>query len=246
MAPRNPGAALRRPAVDRAVRPQAKTAERSRAILEAAMAVFGANGYNKGTLAEVAEQVGMTHAGVLHHFGSKEGLLIALLQYRDGEAVAGVGARNQVEGPPFLAHLMQTVTENTSRPGGVQTYAVLSGESVTDGHPAQGYFRDRFDTLREKLAGVLDEVTGRQADPSAVRDAASALIAVMDGLQLQWLLDPESVDMPRTFGMVLDELVDRLNSGAPAPSALARPGVSGAASPEAERTDETIVAATID
>lgn len=226
MAHHNPSAGLRRPAAERAVRPQARTAGRSRAILAAAMNVFGANGYNKGTLAEVAEQVGMTHAGVLHHFGSKEGLLIALLRYRDGEAVAGVGPRDQVEGPPFLAHLMQTVQQNTERPGAVQTYAVLSGESVTDGHPAQGYFRDRFQVLREKLTGVLDEATGHRADPDRVRDAANALIAVMDGLQLQWLLDPDAVDMPRTFGLVLDELVDRLATGTAAPSALARPGVT--------------------
>jgi AcrR family transcriptional regulator len=226
LARKDPSVPLRRPAAERAIRPQAKTAERSRAILEAAMSVFGANGYNKGTLSEVAEQVGMTHAGVLHHFGSKEGLLIALLQYRDGEAVAGVGARNQVEGPPFLAHLMQTVEENTRRPGGVQTYAVLSGESVTDGHPAQDYFRDRYDTLRDKLAGVLDEVTGGRAEPSELRDSASALIAVMDGMQLQWLLEPGSVDMPRILGLVLDDLVERLATGAKAPSALLAPGVT--------------------
>ena len=48
------------------------------------MSVFGQRGYNKGALVEVAEQAGMTHAGVLHHFGSKEALLVAMLQYRDG------------------------------------------------------------------------------------------------------------------------------------------------------------------
>ena len=69
------------------------------------MNVFGARGYNKGALVEVAEQAGMTHAGVLHHFGSKEGLLVAMLKYRDGEEVAGVPARAQTEGPAFLQHL---------------------------------------------------------------------------------------------------------------------------------------------
>ena len=43
------------------------------------MSVFGQRGYNKGALVEVAEQAGMTHAGVLHHFGSKEALLVAML-----------------------------------------------------------------------------------------------------------------------------------------------------------------------
>ncbi len=215
---RNP----RRPAAERALRPQAKTTERREAVLQAALSVFGARGYNNGALAEVAEQAGMTHAGVLHHFGSKEGLLVAVLQYRDGEAVAGVAPRQQVEGPPFLAHLLDTVQENTTRPGVVQTYTVLAGESVTNGHPAQDYFRGRLANLRAKLVDVIDEVTGGTADPNEVMDSANALIAVMDGLQVQWLLDPDAVDMPRTVAMVLDELIDRLASGERAPRATDR------------------------
>lgn len=211
-------------AADRVQRPQARTLERREAVLEAAMQVFGARGYNKGALAEVAQQAGMTHAGVLHHFGTKEGLLIAVLKYRDGQAVAGVAGRPQAEGPAFLGHLIDTVAENTSRPGVVQTYAVLSAESVTEGHPAQQYFRDRITVLREKIADVLDEVTDGRASREDVMDAASTLIAVMDGLQVQWLLDPDAVDMPRVVTKTLDELVDRLISGVPPASAVERAG----------------------
>ncbi|RXZ49493.1 TetR/AcrR family transcriptional regulator [Agromyces fucosus] len=202
-----------RPAAERALRPQARTTERREAVLKAAMNVFGARGYNKGALVEVAEQAGMTHAGVLHHFGSKEGLLVAMLKYRDGEEVAGVPARAQTEGPAFLQHLVDTVEENSRRRGVVQAYAVLSGESVTDGHPAHEYFQARLDVLREKIAGVLGEVTGN-TDPDDLADSASALIAVMDGLQVQWLLNPDAVDMTRIVGRTLDETVARLSARA--------------------------------
>ncbi|HEX5857302.1 MAG TPA: TetR/AcrR family transcriptional regulator [Microbacterium sp.] len=204
-------------AADRVVKPQAKTTERREAVLRAAMSVFGERGYNKGSLVEVAERAGMTHAGVLHHFGSKEALLVAMLQYRDGEEAAGVPGRAQTEGPAFLGHLLDTVAENTTRPGVVQTYTVLSAESVTEGHPAQHYFRQRFSILRTKLAGVLAEVSGRDADDPEVRDDASALIALMDGLQVQWLLDPDDVDMPRIVEKIMDQLVDRLATRSVAP-----------------------------
>src|SRR6478609_5602284 len=148
-----------KPAAERVQRPQARTTERREAVLKAAMNVFGARGYNKGALVEVAEQAGMTHAGVLHHFGSKEGLLVAMLKYRDGEEVAGIPEQAQVEGPAFLQHLVDTVEENTHRRGVVQAYSVLSGESVTDGHPAHDYFQGRFHVLRAKIAGVLGEVS---------------------------------------------------------------------------------------
>jgi len=201
----------------RAPKPQARTVARREAVLRAAMNVFGQRGYNKGALVEVAEKAGMTHAGVLHHFGSKEALLVAMLQYRDGEEAAGVPGRAQTEGPAFLEHVLDTVTANTGRPGVVQTYTVLSAESVTDGHPAQDYFRDRMTSLRDKIAGVLAEVTGRDPDDVEVRDDASALIALMDGLQVQWLLDPDAVDMPRIVEKVMDELIDRLTTGDHAP-----------------------------
>ena len=219
MAPDNPPPPARPDAAaDRVRNPRAVTVERREAVLRAAMSVFGQRGYNKGGLVEVAEQASMTHAGVLHHFGSKEALLIAMLRYRDGEEAAGVPGRAQTEGPAFLGHMLDTVAENTRRPGVVQTYAVLSAESVTEGHPAQDYFRDRISVLRDKIASVLAEVTGREPADSDVRDDASALIALMDGLQVQWLLDPDAVDMPRIVEKVLDELVDRLRTGRPAPS----------------------------
>ena len=204
-------------AASRAVRPQARTIDRREDVLRAAMTVFGQRGYNKGALAEVAEEAGMTHAGVLHHFGSKQGLLVAMLRYRDGVEAAGVPGRAQAEGPAFLSHMLDTVTENTHRPGVVQTYTVLSAESVTAGHPAQEYFRERLTVLREKIAGVLAEVTGRDASEPEVRDDASAIIALMDGLQVQWLLDPDAVDMPRIVEKVMDELVDRLTTRSEAP-----------------------------
>jgi AcrR family transcriptional regulator len=217
MATQNPPPATRTSAADRVRKPRAGTEDRREAVLRAAMTVFGQRGYNKGGLVEVAEQAGMTHAGVLHHFGSKEALLIAMLQYRDGEEAAGVPGRAQTEGPAFLGHILDTVAENAGRPGVVQTYTVLSGESVTEGHPAQSYFRSRLSGLRDKIADVLAEVSGRQADETEVRDGASALIAVMDGLQVQWLLDPDAVDMPRIVAGLIDELVDRLSTRVPAP-----------------------------
>lgn len=199
-----------KPAAARAHKPQARTLERREAVLKAALSVFGARGYNRGALVEIAEQAGMTHAGVLHHFGSKEGLLIAMLQYRDGEEAAGVPARAQTEGPAFLQHLVDTVEENTHRRGVVQAYSVLSGESVSDDHPAHDYFRRRSDVLRVKIAGVLAEVTGGSAPEQEYLDGASALIAVMDGLQVQWLWNPDAVDMPKIVAQVLDGIVTRL------------------------------------
>jgi AcrR family transcriptional regulator len=173
------------------------------------MAVFGSRGYHNGSLIEIATQAGMTHAGVLHHFGSKEQLLIALLEYRDDADVANLEGHHAPGGPAFLDHLVLTARENTARPGIIQAYAVLSGESVTEGHPAQQFFRGRLAGLRTMLAAALEEAAdGAPADEIA--RAAAAIIATMDGLQMQWLLEPKAVQMPETVELVIESLLARL------------------------------------
>jgi hypothetical protein len=86
------------------------------------------------------------------------------------------------------------------RPGIIQTFSALLGESVTEGHPARGYFTERYVRVRANMAGVLrTEYGDRLPNGLTPERAAPLLVAVMDGLQYQWLLDPESVDMPGAF-----------------------------------------------
>jgi AcrR family transcriptional regulator len=200
-------------AADRVARPQARTAAKREKILDAAMSVFSSRGFNKGSLLEIAEQAGMTHAGVLHHFGSKNQLLLAVLDHRDKVDVRHLEGQVAPSGPAFLRHLAKTAEINASRAGIVQTYAVLSAESVTDGHPAQQYFRDRFVFLRERIAEAFRELAPAGAPEEELSQAAAAVIAVMDGLQVQWLLSPELVDMPTAVDAVIDGLVAWLNRG---------------------------------
>lgn len=193
-------------AADRVQKPQARTAETRRRILAAATTVFGAKGYNKGSLIEIAELAGMTHAGVLHHFGSKDNLLVAVLQYRDDEDVAHLDRHQAPEGDALLRHLLATVRLNLTRAGLVQAYAVLAAESVTDAHPAAPFFHSRFDGLRRMIADAYLTVAPDGTPETRLLVAASATIAVMDGLQVQWLHDP-SVDMPEAVEATIVGLI---------------------------------------
>ena len=86
------------------------------------------------------------------------------------------------------------------RPGLSQTVSALLGESVTEGHPARGSFTERYRKVRENMAAVLRAEYGdRLPNGLTPERTAPLLVAVMDGLQYQWLLDPESVDMPGAF-----------------------------------------------
>ena len=109
---------------------------------------------------------------------------------------------------------MHTAVVNTGRLGLVQSYVVMSAESVTDGHPAQSSFRDRFSVLRGLIAAALEAClpADRQPPPGEVEHAASAVIAVMDGLQVQWLLEQDAIEMPATVALVIDSILERWGS----------------------------------
>ncbi|MFE4951824.1 TetR/AcrR family transcriptional regulator [Leifsonia sp. NPDC056665] len=179
-------------------------------ILRAAIETFGAKGSTNGTLADIADQVGMTHAGVLHHFGSKNNLLLEVLEFRDRDDVAHLADQHIPGGPALFAHLVGTAQRNAQRPGIVQVFTVLSAESVTEGHPATAYFQERYRNLRAEIDAAFRALCAQEGvtDPDTIDQAAASILAVMDGLQLQWLLDPTSVDLAGASEFAIEAIVN--------------------------------------
>ncbi|QNO38494.1 TetR/AcrR family transcriptional regulator [Protaetiibacter sp. SSC-01] len=201
-----------------ATRSRPETARKRTEILQAAIETFGAKGSTNGTLADIAEQVGMTHAGVLHHFGSKQKLLLEVLTYRDESDVAELVDQHIPGGPELFRHLVRTAYANALRPGIVQVYAVLSSESVTDDHPAREYFQNRFRTLRGEVRAAFEELCAHEGitDRSTIATASASILAVMDGLQLQWLLDPDSIDLGEASEFAITAIVNGVLRPGPA------------------------------
>ncbi|MFI7293523.1 TetR/AcrR family transcriptional regulator [Streptomyces sp. NPDC050121] len=170
-----------------------RSEERRAEIVRAALEVIAERGYRGASLAAVAERVGLTQQGLLHHFPTKDALLVAVLQERD-QWDAVPAAQWRVD---LLASLVEY---NAMRPGIIQTFSALLGESVTEGHPAREYFTERYRQGRANMTAVLRAEYGERLPNGLTPErTAPLLLAVMDGLQYQWLLDRESVDMPAAF-----------------------------------------------
>ncbi|MGV9231035.1 TetR/AcrR family transcriptional regulator [Streptomyces nigra] len=188
-----------------AMNARVRSEERRAEIVRAALEVIAERGYRGASLAAVAERVGLTQQGLMHHFPTKDTLLVAVLQERDQwDAVPGSRWRTDL--------LAALVEYNAMRPGIVQTFSALLGESVTEGHPARTFFSERYTRVRASMAEMLRAEYGdRLPNGLTPERTAPLLVAVMDGLQYQWLLDPSSVDMPgafRDFLLLLGELPD--------------------------------------
>ncbi|MFE5857912.1 TetR/AcrR family transcriptional regulator [Streptomyces sp. NPDC056500] len=171
--------------------------ERRADILRATLEVISERGYRGTSLGAVAERVGLTQQGLLHYFPTKEALLIAVLEVRDQWDTAGVPHTPETWNIELLATLVEY---NAMRRGVVQTFSALLGESVADDHPARDFFTRRYVQARESMTAALRAAFGEElAGGLTPEQAAPLLTAVMDGLQYQWLLDPDRVDMSAAF-----------------------------------------------
>jgi AcrR family transcriptional regulator len=184
--------------------------ERRAEILRIAMETFAERGYQSASLAEIADRVGLTQAGVLHYFSSKASLLTGVLDLRDSTDIEELG-NERPRGLAFLRHLVETARRNTEREGIVRLYTVLAAESVTAQHPAQDWFRGRYQGLHALVVEALDEAQelGEVAADVDTATTARVIVATMDGLQLQWLLEPGSVDMAGATEVAITRLIGR-------------------------------------
>lgn len=181
--------------------PYAKTAKiRARAI-EAGIELFGSAGYNGATLTEVADRIGMTLTGLQHHFASKDVLLMAVLEERDRRDAERVVNRSHLDGIENLTHML---SESEKSPGLMELHCVLAAEATTVDHPAHEYFQQRYARLRAEASHAFAEMIEEgDLTPTISPDSLAAMIiALVDGLQLQWLLERGSVNIEaevRTF-----------------------------------------------
>ncbi|WFG42376.1 TetR/AcrR family transcriptional regulator [Pseudonocardia alni] len=171
----------------------AKGRQRREQILDTALEVFATGGFHASSTKEIARRVGVSEPTLFHYFGSKQALLVAVLQARDERSAA---ARAEPGTGPEA--LLETVRDNGSEPGLVRLYAVTSAEATDPGHAAHDWFARRYDRLRTALAAELEPGAGPGADPGAGAAPAGELtpdrvarllLAAADGLQVQWLLD---------------------------------------------------------
>lgn len=172
---------------------------RRRLILDEAIRLIGALGYHGLTVQELARRCGLTNGGLLHYFGSKELLLVAILEERDrreGEIIAtGIAFERQAAGDAeysratvlqmFRAIMVRSVTE----PELQRLVIVLQTEALHHAHPAHAYFVKREAMILGEFTRVL---TGHVLNPSAT---ARAMLATLEGLFQQWLRADRSFDL---------------------------------------------------
>ncbi|MDN4472274.1 TetR family transcriptional regulator C-terminal domain-containing protein [Demequina zhanjiangensis] len=166
-------------------------------LLDAVLEEASVNAIGPDSIAAVAARARMSEKEIHELYPDHRVLLVEALQRRDE-----LGAAHLAEGPrdgrTLLLAFLETARANTAAPGAVELFATLSAAATSADHPGHEYFRTRYQALRHLLVDALRELEEEGelehgADPQGI---ATQAIALLDGLQVQWLLDRGALDMP--------------------------------------------------
>jgi AcrR family transcriptional regulator len=170
----------------------------------------------------------MTQSGLLHHFRSKRELLAAVMDEREeldtAREIHG-GLMSLEEALPLEVGRLQ---ENQGKVGHVgEVFTAISGEAMSYDHPGRKHVQFRYQRIREtwneRFARSQELGTVRRdVDPVAI---VPLIAAVMDGLELQWLLD-ESVDMTASFAAFSQLMLGALENPRTASASRSQTGAS--------------------
>lgn len=191
---------------------QQRGVERRAAIVDAAVELFSETGFRASGLNELAQRVGVTGPAILHHFGSKDNLLLAVIEEADRRWAPLV---HDVYGPgglETLRRLRHFATEMEARPNLPALHLRLEVERRLGDTPAsQDYFLQRARSFRRLVAKAIasGQLRGEIRPEMDAGLLAEEVHAFIDGAARAWLVDPE-LSLTRLIDGYLTALEERI------------------------------------
>ncbi len=173
----------------------AKGEDRRQRILAVAERLLARNGWRNTSLAQIAREAGVTPAGLLHHFESKEQLLNAVLDARD------VDDDTHADRSGDLFEQIARVAERFERaPELVGTFTVLLVENIAPDAPLHDRLLERQRAATEIVTDIIrrGQRDGRYRQDFDAAIKAVEILAFVNGMETSWLLDP-SIPLAEVF-----------------------------------------------
>jgi AcrR family transcriptional regulator len=174
----------------------AKGEVRRSQILAVAQRLLVRNGWRNTTLGQIAREAGISQAGLLHHFESKEQLLHAVLEARDNYDQI----HRDCAGVDIIDQIGRVSERFTEVPHLVGMYLVLLIENLDPDTPLHPRLLNRYRSAVETIADGIrhGQRSGRfRTDVDAAVKAAE-IVAFLYGMETTWLLDP-TIPLPEVF-----------------------------------------------
>jgi AcrR family transcriptional regulator len=205
------------PATRQSVLPETKQLRSelsTRRLIEAASALIAEQGYDRTTLAAIGRRAGYSHGLVTQRFGSKEGLLAALVEYITGkwDTRAAGSTVDGAGGPEVLVANIDWVRANIREaPDMMRGLYALIFEAYKPIPTLHDLMSTRHEDVRKQIErdvrrGVSSG-TMRKVEPRAY---ARYFLAVLRGFEFQWLLEPDSFDIDKSLAWFADHVRETL------------------------------------
>ncbi len=184
-------------------------------LLEAARRLLARSGYNSLSVEAIGREAGENKALIRYYFGSKNGLIIALVDWlvsdtlwQSRQRLAGATG----ERSPSYA-VTRTAEVMLDDPPSYRLFFDLLPRLLENPSMA-AQFAELYRAYREQNSRAL--ASGLAGDtPSEIQDLAAMTIALTDGLAVQTLAEPGSVDVGRLLALWRLFLDERLAALAP-------------------------------
>ena len=188
--------------------------ERKAQLLQAASNVFSRIGFHAANVSDVAIEAGVSQGTIYHYFKSKDDLFMAVFEAWETESfyqevhAAAVGSASAAEQLRQLAYGIgvRMAEARELLPANVEFWSHIYRNAAI-----KESFRQIFSGLRTTLAKLIQDGIAQgefvSIDPNA---AASLFIAIYDGLILQWLADPKSMDWKKESKTLVDLMLHGL------------------------------------
>ena len=174
----------------------AKGEDRRQRILTVAERLLARNGWRTTSLAQIAKEAGVTPAGLLHHFESKEQLLNAVLDARDADDDAHADYRSG----DLITELSRVPERFERAPELIGTFTVLLVENIAPDAPLHDRMHRRYRDAVDIIAEIIKrgQSDGRYRPDFDAAIKAVEILAFINGMETLWLLDP-SIPLTEVF-----------------------------------------------
>ncbi|MBC9225128.1 TetR/AcrR family transcriptional regulator [Aeromicrobium senzhongii] len=166
-------------------------------ILDAALQEFSVVGFEAASLRSIATRVGITHAGLQHHFASKDDLLLGVLLAQEEADRQFFDADAPLDVDDLIDAYTRVAERRRSTPAWVRLWISLKlSVAAQPEHIAADHVRRRVEAWEQELVDLFDRAQREgviAADLDCI-DAARGLLALNEGLMIRQMLDP-SIDV---------------------------------------------------
>jgi AcrR family transcriptional regulator len=182
-------------------------------LIDAATRLFAERGYRDASVQAIGEAAGISRGSIFWHFGSKEGLLWAVVQraFARWEAETLVPAVGDARGEEAIGRALRAHRRFLADDEGtMRLLFVLMFEALGPRPELTGEFARLHRDLRALATPWLEEAAAEgefrdDVDPETI---VTLIVGALGGIVYQYLLDPEGLDLDRCYAD-LERVLDR-------------------------------------